>query len=460
MYQDTDGDGVPDKLDNCPMVATSDFTDSDGDGIGNACDKSPDGIEPDPGPLPTLNGSKPDDVSEPTAPDSGAGQDGQAISLDSPTRAKERERTSYERPIITTGAPSEGDATAVALVGGAPDQSQAVITLATEASEDVNVDDGHATLPETGQGAIPDNARQSSAAWITIVRIDAGATVTTPGRTATPDAVTSDVEKSRFVHGWLRAKLFLQGSLAEDVSVVEGQSSEEAAGDPASQAHPSRVPVPVEHGLVITGVDRGDAGDVDGSRRDGSWQGPAREMTAPSLATDGSDQQRAPRHQSRTTGHSQTATDGWAPDRFFAGGSALNWSDTLAIAGTDEPDLYRTQRSGSGPGKRGSFSYAIPVPENGVYLVRLSFAEPYWGAPGGPENAVGQRVFSVTAEGTTQIEALDIAAEAGPLTALIKEFPVDVDDGELNLRFTASAGAPMVAAIEVLQSDASPTADN
>ena len=35
---DTDGDGVPDHLDNCTLVANTAQTDSDGDGVGDACD--------------------------------------------------------------------------------------------------------------------------------------------------------------------------------------------------------------------------------------------------------------------------------------------------------------------------------------------------------------------------------------------------------------------------------------
>jgi hypothetical protein len=35
---DTDGDGVPDDVDNCPTVANADQADSDGDGFGDACD--------------------------------------------------------------------------------------------------------------------------------------------------------------------------------------------------------------------------------------------------------------------------------------------------------------------------------------------------------------------------------------------------------------------------------------
>jgi hypothetical protein len=38
---DTDGDGIPDSVDNCPYVANQDQADSDGDGIGDACDDCP-----------------------------------------------------------------------------------------------------------------------------------------------------------------------------------------------------------------------------------------------------------------------------------------------------------------------------------------------------------------------------------------------------------------------------------
>ena len=41
---DSDGDGVCEKTDNCPLVSNASQTDSDGDGFGDACD-TPSGFE-------------------------------------------------------------------------------------------------------------------------------------------------------------------------------------------------------------------------------------------------------------------------------------------------------------------------------------------------------------------------------------------------------------------------------
>ncbi|GAB3037890.1 hypothetical protein GCM10011376_38350 [Nocardioides flavus (ex Wang et al. 2016)] len=62
---ESDGDGVPDSVDNCPSVANPDQTDWDGDGAGNACDAAPgtDPAAPPATPTPT-----PTPTTTPTAP--------------------------------------------------------------------------------------------------------------------------------------------------------------------------------------------------------------------------------------------------------------------------------------------------------------------------------------------------------------------------------------------------------
>lgn len=47
LETDTDGDGIPDKLDNCPNTPNPDQTDSDSDGVGDACDNCPFAANPE-----------------------------------------------------------------------------------------------------------------------------------------------------------------------------------------------------------------------------------------------------------------------------------------------------------------------------------------------------------------------------------------------------------------------------
>ena len=41
---DSDGDGIPDDADNCPVVANADQSDVDADGVGDACDNCPEDV--------------------------------------------------------------------------------------------------------------------------------------------------------------------------------------------------------------------------------------------------------------------------------------------------------------------------------------------------------------------------------------------------------------------------------
>jgi hypothetical protein len=140
----------------------------------------------------------------------------------------------------------------------------------------------------------------------------------------------------------------------------------------------------------------------------------------------------------------------WDYDAFYAGGLARDRLEVSSIAGTDEPDLYFTQRRGDARGRPGEFTYSVPVPEPGTYQVRLHFAEIYWGAEGGAPGGRGKRVFSVDAEGEPVLVDYDIYGDVGPMTAVVKQFSIDVEDDVLELRFYGSKDQPMVAGIEVL----------
>jgi hypothetical protein len=126
----------------------------------------------------------------------------------------------------------------------------------------------------------------------------------------------------------------------------------------------------------------------------------------------------------------------WAADNGFTGGTTVNRGN-IGIAGTLDPVLFRTERYGMT-----AFSKAVP---NGFYKVNLYFAETYAGITG-----AGQRVFSVTVEGT-KLGPIDVFAQAGGANkALVKTVTIAVTDGRLNLTFAATANNAEINAIEIL----------
>ncbi|MBO1335305.1 S8 family serine peptidase [Streptomyces sp. VRA16 Mangrove soil] len=135
------------------------------------------------------------------------------------------------------------------------------------------------------------------------------------------------------------------------------------------------------------------------------------------------------------------AHDTWGPDRAYTEGAygyvgqSSAQSTRKTVAGTDEQALFSTAR-------QGALEYRFDDVPDGVYQVDLDFAE-----LGGTNT--GQRVFDVMAEGTTRIDNLDIAKEAGTFTALTKTFTVTVTDGQLNLRLVAQTGKTLVNAVRV-----------
>ncbi len=107
----------------------------------------------------------------------------------------------------------------------------------------------------------------------------------------------------------------------------------------------------------------------------------------------------------------------------------------------------------------GMRAYRLPL-EDGAYVVRLHFAE-ILGSVGwrrGQSVVPGDRVFSVSLEGEAVLEDFDILKVTGNrrFTSVIRQFDVQVADGELTIEFAKSAdreGAgnlpPIINAIEV-----------
>lgn len=143
----------------------------------------------------------------------------------------------------------------------------------------------------------------------------------------------------------------------------------------------------------------------------------------------------------------------WDTDAHFEGGKSFSNAAVTEIFGTLDQEPYKSERSSIS--NMGSFAYRIPVPGPGTYITRLHFAETYFGAPGGSIDYIGRRVFDVNIEGgPLELDDYDIAAEVGPITAVVKSFTMDVNDGQLDIEFTASVDQPKVSAIEVFKVDA------
>lgn len=140
--------------------------------------------------------------------------------------------------------------------------------------------------------------------------------------------------------------------------------------------------------------------------------------------------------------YTDSTGNAWVADTGFNTGTTASYASTLAIAGTSDPTLYRTERWDAAGAPELAYAFTVP---NGSYLVRLHFAENYSGAFG-----VGRRVFSVQAEGSTAISNLDIFAAVGGNAALVRSFTTSVTDGQLNLAFIHGVENPLVNAIEVV----------
>lgn len=118
----------------------------------------------------------------------------------------------------------------------------------------------------------------------------------------------------------------------------------------------------------------------------------------------------------------------WSKDELFtslyrwgySGGNAAEGPQ--AISGTALQAMFRTHRWGGT-----DMFYRIELP-NGLYEVKLHFAETYWTAP-------GARVFDVALEGVTVLNGHDVFAEAGGNAADTHTFWPTITDGALDITF-------------------------
>jgi alpha-galactosidase len=127
----------------------------------------------------------------------------------------------------------------------------------------------------------------------------------------------------------------------------------------------------------------------------------------------------------------------WLPDQGFTEGQTEQRDDTLAIANTTDPALYRTEHWGMT-----AFSYPVP---NGKYTVKLHFAETYDAL-----NTAGSRVFSYNVAGH-EFKDFDVFAKSGGMAhAYVETVPVDITNGKLDITFTANVENPEINGIEII----------
>lgn len=124
----------------------------------------------------------------------------------------------------------------------------------------------------------------------------------------------------------------------------------------------------------------------------------------------------------------------WGGDAGFTGGKVRVVD--AKIQGTAVRTLFQSERVGVN-------GYAIPVPVQGRYIVRVYAAEK-------EATGAGQRVFSVAAEGAPIVKDIDLYEAVGPDVAAVFSRAVTVKDGVLDVSFAASKGAPIVSALEVI----------
>ena len=137
----------------------------------------------------------------------------------------------------------------------------------------------------------------------------------------------------------------------------------------------------------------------------------------------------------------------WSPDIFFEGGQLASYA--TPVKGTDDPELYETERWGN-------FSYAIPVTP-GKYSVTLYFAARHDGwnqslSPSDENKTAVAHVFNVFCNGNALLKNFDLAKEARQTDVVLRKFTglEPNAQGKLLLTFVPVDGYATVTGIEVL----------
>jgi len=136
----------------------------------------------------------------------------------------------------------------------------------------------------------------------------------------------------------------------------------------------------------------------------------------------------------------------FSADKYFDAGRSLDRPQT----GLQDPfKTFRYSRSKE-------MGYHIPL-ENGVYTIKLHFAELWFGAKDGAMGGVGSRVFDVRLEDNILEDNLDIFSQVGAEAVLTQLYRINVTDGQLDIDFSSlvldgGTRHPFINAIEIIAS--------
>jgi hypothetical protein len=137
----------------------------------------------------------------------------------------------------------------------------------------------------------------------------------------------------------------------------------------------------------------------------------------------------------------------WSPDNYYEGGQMASY--TTAVTGTDDPELYESERWGN-------FSYSIPV-SPGRYSVVLHFAARHgnWNQalfPAGEHGSPVAHIFNVFCNGRVLLQDFNLGWEARQTDVVIRRFTSLEPNaqGKLLLSFVPVEGYATVTGIEVL----------
>src|SRR5262249_27323717 len=137
--------------------------------------------------------------------------------------------------------------------------------------------------------------------------------------------------------------------------------------------------------------------------------------------------------------------DTFKSDFYFTSGAFTSTNNAIPdVLNTFDDFIYKSERNGT-------FGYNIPV-ANGLYKVKLLFAESYFGATGGAAGGIGSRVFNVSLEGNQVLTNYDIFLKAGGAERAITETfdSLQITDGFINIALTPVVNKAKISGICII----------